>query len=147
LHFSLLRLQLVELIRSSAYKEPGWELPVIHFAKENLAPRAVSNPKFLEDLEQTMALAVFPHDSLEPELAAILDLGLRRTVADNVNGAILQRQSSRREAAIRTLIKMRAWAETSARESGKAIPDTLDLGLGGDDGALHENGLEPMVTT
>ena len=147
LHFSLLRLQLVELIRSSAYKEPGWELPVIHFAKENLAPRAVTNPKFLEDLEQTMALAVFPHDSLEPSLAAILDLDLRRKVADSVNGAILQRQSDRREAAIRKLVKVRAWAENTARETGRPIPVSLDLGLSGEDGAVHDNGPDAMVTT
>ncbi len=46
---------------------------------------------------------------------------------------------------------MRAWAEKSMRDSKKEkdLPERLDIGLGGDDsnGAVHENGHEPMITT
>ncbi|KAF7547862.1 hypothetical protein G7Z17_g7421 [Cylindrodendrum hubeiense] len=153
LHFALLRLQLVELIRSC--NATGGDIaPALKFATEQLGPRAPTNPKFLEDLERTMALLLFPSDSLEPRLSALLHPDLRREVADKVNRAILERQSQRREAAIRQLVKMRVWAENTARDKGKSLPDRLDIGLNGEDAdspgrrSIHgENGHEPMITT
>ncbi|RDA85151.1 hypothetical protein CP532_1558, partial [Ophiocordyceps camponoti-leonardi (nom. inval.)] len=152
LHFSLLRLQLVELIRS-CNADGGDIAPALKFATEQLGPRAPTNPKFLEDLERTMALLLFPHDNLDPQLAALLHPDLRRDAADSVNRAILERQSARREAAIRHLVKMRAWAEAKARESFLVLPDRLDIGLKGEEPQGHsasehnaENGHEPMVT-
>ncbi|KAJ8060622.1 hypothetical protein OCU04_010932 [Sclerotinia nivalis] len=132
LHFSLLRLQLVELIRS-CNATPGSDItPALNFATTQLAPRAPANPEFLEDLERTMALLIFPSDNLEPQLAALLHPDLRRSVADKVNKAILQSQNKRRDAAIRDLVHLRAWAENSARDAKKAIPDSIGLGLDGD---------------
>lgn len=152
LHFALLRLQLVELIRSC---NAGSDIsPALKFATEQLGPRAPTNPKFLEDLERTMALLLFPADSLDPQLAALLHPDLRRDVADEVNKAILERQSRRRDAAIRQLVKIRAWAENTARDKGKSLPERLDIGLLKDDSDKHdqhlsgsENGHEPMITT
>lgn len=151
LHFSLLRLQLVELIRSCKAAD-GDISPALKFATEHLGPRAPTNPQFLEDLERTMALLLFPNDQLEPHIAALLQPNLRREAADSVNKAILERQSKRREAAIRSLVKMRAWAENAAREKGILLPAQLDIGLHGEEidsgnGASSENGHEPMVTT
>jgi hypothetical protein len=148
LHFSLLRLQLVELIRQCS---GGDITAALNFATQQLGPRASMNPQFLDDLEKTMALLIFPHDSLKPELAALLHSDLRRTVADEVNKAILFRQTERREAAIRHLVKMRAWAESSARAQKNELPGRIDLGFGSDDNdamdvAAQENGHEPMVT-
>jgi hypothetical protein len=141
-------LQLVELIRQC---DGGDIQPALEFATQKLAPRASLNPQFLDDLEKTMALLFFPHDSLKPELAALLHSNLRRTVADDVNKAILDRQTQRREAAIRTLVRMRAWTETTARSKKKDIPERIELGLNGEendhDDAIHENGHEPMITT
>lgn len=149
LHFSLLRLQLVELIRQC---EGGDITAALDFATRNLAPRASANPAFLSDLEKTMTLLIFPHDNtLNSELKALLDSSLRLKVADEVNKAILHRQTERREAAIRHLVKMRAWAENSARTKNQDLPK-MSLGLNGDDSdALRdrhaENDHEPMITT
>ncbi|KAG4027688.1 hypothetical protein MFRU_028g01100 [Monilinia fructicola] len=142
LHFSLLRLQLVELIRN-CNSTPNYDItPALNFATTQLAPRAPANPEFLEDLERTMALLVFPPDKLEPQLAALLHPDLRRSVADKVNKAILQSQNQRRDAAIRDLVRLRAWAETTARDAKKDIPDLIELGLDGDNGDdnIHGNG-------
>ncbi|KAK3358579.1 CTLH/CRA C-terminal to lish motif domain-containing protein [Lasiosphaeria ovina] len=149
LHFSLLRLQLVELIRQC---NGGDTNPALDFATKKLAPRAVMNTDFLKDLEKTMALLFFPHDNLQPELAALLHSDLRRNTAIKVNEAVLVRQTQRREAAIRNLVRMRAWAETSVRAKKKGdLPDRIELGLNGDDNdyleGVHENGHEPMITT
>ena len=91
-----------------------------------------------------MALLVFPPDSLEPHLAAILHPDLRRNVADKVNKAILHQQGVRREAQIRSLMHLRAWAENTARESKKDLPARMELGL--DSNERHENGHEPMIS-
>lgn len=150
LHFSLLRLQLVELIRSC--NDVGDITPALKFATEQLGPRAPTNPKFLEDLERTMALLLFPADGLEPQLAALLDPELRRAAADSVNKAILEKQSARRDAAIRHLIKLRAWAENTAREKFITLPERLDIGLRGDEqpqdhpASIADNVHESMVT-
>ncbi|KAK5658216.1 hypothetical protein OQA88_2191 [Cercophora sp. LCS_1] len=143
LHFSLLRLQLVELIRQC---NGGDINPALDFATKKLAPRAALNKEFLKDLEKTMALLIFPHESLAPELDALLRSDLRLNTATKVNEAILERQARRREAAIRQLVKMRAWAENSARAKKKDLPDRIELGLYGEDD-YNENGHEPMITT
>jgi len=144
LHFALLRLQLVELIRTCNATPGGDITPALNFATSQLAPRAPTNPEFLEDLERTMALLVFPPDNLEPQLAALLHPDLRRSVADRVNKAILASQNQRRDAAIRNLVRLRAWAENTARDSKRDLPAHLELGLdnvGGD-----RNGNEAMMT-
>ncbi|KAF6825332.1 ran binding protein in the microtubule-organising centre [Colletotrichum musicola] len=143
LHFALLRLQLVELIRS-CMSTPGGDIsPALSFATNHLGPRAPTDPRFLKDLEETMALLIFPHNNLEPQLAAILHPDLRRDVADDVNKAILQRQSERREAAIRQLVKLRAWAENTARADKKALPERISLGLHGDENEGHDPMMMP----
>ncbi|PKS05871.1 hypothetical protein jhhlp_007701 [Lomentospora prolificans] len=130
LHFSLLRLQLVELIRQCTSSPDGDITPALSFAQTHLAPRAPTRPQFLEDLENTMALIVFPHDKLGPDLLRLLHPNLRREVADNVNKALLQRQADRREAAIRMLIHTRAWAGKTSKDLGKSHSDLgIDLSL------------------
>lgn len=76
-----------------------------------------------------MALLLFGPDDLAPQLARLLHPDLRREVADQVNKAILESQSQRTEASIRSMVRLRAWAENTAREQKKDIPDHIDLGL------------------
>src|SRR2546429_5534923 len=64
LHFALLRLQLVELIRTCTSTPGGDITPALTFATTQLAPRAPTKKEFLEDLERTMALLIFPPDNL-----------------------------------------------------------------------------------
>ncbi|CEJ61778.1 Putative CTLH domain-containing protein [Penicillium brasilianum] len=132
LHFALLRLQLVELIRTCTSTPDGDISPALEFATTQLAPRAPTNPQFLEDLERTLALLIFPTDNLSPSLASLLDPSLRKDIAQRVNEAILQNQGSRKEARLRNLVKLRAFAEHKARDAKKDIPDKLDIGLLGD---------------
>lgn len=147
LHFALLRLQLVELIRTCNSTPGGDITPALTFATTQLAPRAPTNPDFLQDLEKTMALLVFDKDTLEPQLAALLHPDLRRSVADQVNKAILTSQNQRRDSAIRSLVRLRAWAENSARDRKKDLPARIELGLDSDDTIdIRENDHEPMIT-
>jgi hypothetical protein len=129
LHFSLLRLQLVELIRSCMSVPDADITPALTFATTCLAPRAPSNPEFLEDLERTMALLIFPPDNLAPPLAALLDPSLRKDVAKKVNEALLHSQGESTRAKIYDLVRLRAWSEEKAREAKKDLPDRIDLGL------------------
>ena len=148
LHFALLRLQLVELIRTCNASPGGDITPALTFATSELAPRAPTNQEFLEDLERTMALLVFPPDNLEPQLAALLHPDLRRHVAERVNKAILECQNERRDAAIRDLVQLRSWAENHARDERNDLPARMELGLneGENIPPHHENGHEAMIT-
>ena len=99
----------------------------------------------------TMALLMIPHDSLEPQLAALLDPSLRQDAAERVNKAIIASRSNRTIAGIRDLVKMRCWAENRSRDLHIGIPDKLDIGLHGDDSEQsmdgNENGHDAMITT
>ncbi|BCS30236.1 uncharacterized protein APUU_80539S [Aspergillus puulaauensis] len=130
LHFALLRLQLVELIRSCTLNPDGDITPALEFATSQLAPRAPTNSQFLEDLEKTLALLIFPKENLTPSLAPLLHSDLRRDIYAKVNAAILQDQGARTEALLCDFARLYAWAEQKAREAKKEIPDKLDLGLG-----------------
>ena len=142
LHFALLRLQLIELIRTCTTptsSNPNPDIaPALTFASTQLAPRAPTSPTFLTDLEQTMALLIFPPDNLSPTLSPLLDTQLRRDVATRVNEAILASQGLRREARIKNLVRVRAWAEAKVRESSGTsasavkLPARLSLGLEGE---------------
>ncbi|EXJ94456.1 hypothetical protein A1O1_02852 [Capronia coronata CBS 617.96] len=161
LHFSLLRLQLVELIRQSfSSPDPSLVGKAIEFAQKNLAPYAPLEAQFKIDLERAMALLIVPRDSWTSgvssgpsgqsasqvqndfgALAELVDPSLRRKVAKEVNEAILQSQDQRREANIRYLVRARSWAEQLAREKKVDLPDHLSLGLdGGDSAKDSQNG-------
>ena len=132
----------------------------IEFATTHLAPRAPTDPAFLNDLEKTMALLIFPPENLGPQLAELIDPSLRKQVANRVNEAILHSQGAKREARLRSLIRLRAWSENKARDMGRDLPDRLSIGLEGDNlgegedtvmegnGTSNENGeaSEAMVT-
>lgn len=133
LHFYLLRLHLIELIRV-VLRTPGNPqaqafAPALEFATKQLAPRAPSSPVFLKDLEQTMALLIYPADKIQSPLKELLDPALRHSVAARVNEAILVSQGRRREAHIRHLVRLRAWAEQKARDAKSNLPPKIDTGL------------------
>jgi hypothetical protein len=161
LHFSLLRLQLVELIRRCTSTPDADITPALEFATSQLAPRAPTNPQFLEDLERTLALLIFPSENLAPSLATLLQPNLRKDIATKVNEAILKNQGARKEARLRNLVKLRAWAEQKARETKPGgLPDHLNIGLypekqqstnehsngNSDDAIMTNNGdIDPMI--
>ena len=72
--------------------------------------------------------------TLQKELAELLEPSLRRTVASKVNEAILTSMGARGESRMRSLVRLRQWAEAKARAAGKDIPISLPLGLQDADG-------------
>lgn len=131
LHFALLRLQLIELIRTCTSSTNSEITPALKFASSQLAPRAATNSAFLKDLELTMTLIiVLPATGpIQKELADLLEPSLRRTVASKVNEAILASTGARGESRMRMLVRLRNWAEAKARAAQKDIPPELPLGL------------------
>jgi len=146
--------QLIELIRKATANDNGDITPALTFATTHLAPRAPTNPEFLEDLERTMALLIFPPDSLAPPLAALLDPTLRQEVAKRVNEALLRSQGERTKATLYDLVNHRSWAQQKAVQLKKdSVPDRIDLGFDttqnghSQNGTLRYNGSgEAMVT-
>ncbi len=135
LHFALLRLQLVELIRTCTAQPGGDITPALTFASAELAPRAPLKPEFLEELEQAMALIVFPRDRLEPRLAALLQPDLRRQVADRVNQAVLGCENEHRELSNRNLNRLRLWSDRNGRDEKLPALSGIDMALGESDRA------------
>jgi hypothetical protein len=122
LHFALLRLQLIELIRHSYKSKDGDIQPALDFAASHLAQRAPSNPEFLSDLEKTMALLCFPPDNLVPQLQDLMDIKLRKRIADDVNNALLRRQGIGGESKIKMLVKLWGWAGSALAEQKVDFP-------------------------
>ncbi|KAI5282050.1 hypothetical protein KEM52_003783, partial [Ascosphaera acerosa] len=89
LHFSLLHLHLMELIRPMTTWSDADIGPALAFATQNLAPIAPTHDRFLRILEDTMCLLIYPHDKLDARMLALLDRGLRAQVAARVNRAML----------------------------------------------------------
>ncbi|KIH92259.1 CTLH domain-containing protein [Sporothrix brasiliensis 5110] len=139
--------ELVERIRQANSSGNDFA-PVVKFAQDQLAPRASTKKEFLEDLEETMVMLFFTPDKMPAAQQRLLSPDLREEVADKVNKAILFHHSKRREAAIRQIVRMRAWAENVAREKKLDVPDIIDLGLNATaDNRFHDHEHEAMITT
>jgi hypothetical protein len=114
----------------------------LEFANQDLAPFAPTSPEFLTGLQEAMGLFILaPPTTNSPSqnpptipspLTHLLSPSLRRTVAEEVNQAILASQGSTREARLYQLVKTRQWAERQAREKKIDLPGRLDIGLDGD---------------
>lgn len=104
--FSLLRLNLIEMIREHKFlnhyedpiKEKAFLNKVLDFVRENMINKVTHSASLLKDLETTMSLLCFnfnpskPLDQLlelPPKLRALFDLSLRRECYRQVNHAIL----------------------------------------------------------
>lgn len=127
LHFHLLQLHLIELIRQSRIPE------ALSFAQSELAPRGEAHPQFLKELERTMALLAFEMPSLlghssgkgaaMPEgIASLLDQGQRLRTAEELNKAILTAQSQGKDPKLPGLMRMLAWGESMLAEKGAEFP-------------------------
>lgn len=144
--FSLLRLQLIELIKKIApapeAEKPAVTVAALNFAQQNLAPYTPRDPKFKNDLERAMGLLVVPQevwsspDSLQSEqfnmfghLYDLIDPSHRMEVAKNVNAAILRLQGRGGGSKIHTILRTRVWAEGLAREKGVDLPRDLTVSL------------------
>ena len=101
-------------------------MPVITFAQTELAPRA-STPEFVRDLECTMALLLYTPGKHTPAMANLLDPELRRGIAARVNVAILTSQGHQSQTRLKSLVKLKTWAEKRAREKGHDLPDKLSI--------------------
>lgn len=140
LHFQLLQLQLIEIIRNILASAPSNGniaadafRPAVEFATSQLAPRVPTGDVYKKALERTMALMIYPTEKMTPEFKELLDLNLREKVACKVNKAILESKGESSEAKIRQLIRARAWAEAEARAAKVDLPPHMPVGLGKDD--------------
>ncbi|RKP32863.1 hypothetical protein METBISCDRAFT_21126 [Metschnikowia bicuspidata] len=105
--FSLLRLNLIEMIRdhkskhkeSDSQKEEAFLNKVLEFVRENMIGKVSYSPSLLKDLETTMSLLCFDFDpskpvgeltELPPKLRELFNLSLRRECYREVNRAILE---------------------------------------------------------
>jgi len=155
LHFQLLQLQLIEIIRNILTSAPpngniaaDAFRPAVEFATSQLAPRVPTGDIYKMTLERTMALMIYPTEKMTPEFKELLDLGLREKVACQVNKAILESKGESSEAKIRQLIRARVWAEAEARAAKVDLPTHMPVGLGKDDvnGSVRTGDGDAMIS-
>lgn len=115
LHFKLLKLNLIEMIRShklNPHITPDQERDfldrVLLFVRENLINKVANSASLLKELEVTMSLLCFdfPVDGLETlpnELRSLLDISLRKDCWKLVNLVILNLGTSDLESRLTTL--------------------------------------------
>lgn len=105
-------------------------LKLLEFSEKQLAPRASTNPQFLRELEETMALVIFEPAKVHTSLKYQLEPELKQLVAKRVNEAILRSMGEDRRGRLLELIRTRQWAENRARQAKKKeIPARIDVGL------------------
>ncbi|AET40462.1 glucose-induced degradation complex subunit GID8 Ecym_6061 [Eremothecium cymbalariae DBVPG len=108
LHFKLLLLSLIEMIRHHHQDPPKSEeesnmfiLDLIEYSQEKLATKASSNKEYMKELELVMTLLLFPMESVKDDdgnriripksLKRLYSLSLRSRIAELVNRKLLQR--------------------------------------------------------
>lgn len=101
LHFKLLLLNLIEMIRThdrqSSEQDPedDFVLKLIEYSQEKLALKAASNKSYMAELELVMTLLLFPKNGstkvkLPKSLKNLYSLSLRSNIADLVNRKLLR---------------------------------------------------------
>lgn len=105
LHFKLLLLNLIEMIRkhhqsgASPEESSGFILELIEYSQQKLAFKADSNKRYMKELELVMTLLLFPMErssegesssSLPKSLRNLYSLSLRTKIADLVNRKLLE---------------------------------------------------------
>lgn len=92
--------RLIELIRADQLDA------ALSFAQTELAPRTVSSPEFLTEMERIMSLLAFPttEHSKSPS-ATLLGMDQRQRVANELNEAILRSQGQHKEPRLSTAAK------------------------------------------
>ena len=153
LHFSLRRLQMIELIRTANEVPDGMKtgeyMKAVDFSTAYLAAPAAANDALLLDLEQTMVMLMFPRGKIPKELLYQLDPSFRRDHAKRVNEALLDSQLRRTKATLYDLVNTRAWAQQKGVETKRIGPeDRLSLNFdkaqnghaNGNNGVSQQNG-------
>jgi hypothetical protein len=104
LYFHLQQQRLLELLRNDRIEQ------ALQFAQQQLAPRALQQPDFLEEMEKIMLLLAFGDKSASPT-AQLLAPEQRAKVASELNDAILSSQSQNKPPRLCTLLKRLVWAQ------------------------------------
>ncbi|AMD21756.1 HFL100Wp [Eremothecium sinecaudum] len=108
LHFKLLLLSLIELIRRHHQNPPQSEeesnqfiLDLIQYTQEKLAMKAISHKEYMKELELVMTLLLFPMEAVKDQdgnsikvpksLRRLYSLSLRSKIAELVNRKLLQK--------------------------------------------------------
>ena len=117
--FHLQQQRLIELIRKGSVEE------ALEFAQDQLAPLGEDHPKFLEELERTVALLIFDKPQNSP-MGDLLEPAQRARTASELNAAILASQAQAGKPTLPNLLKFLVWAQQEL-ENKVDFPKMVDL--------------------
>ncbi|CAH0482541.1 unnamed protein product [Peronospora belbahrii] len=96
--FLLAKQELIELIKAQNIEK------ALQFAIKNLAPFGQKSPQFLREIEKTMSIIAFKNPSESP-LGYVLEQAQRRSVASEVNSAILRSRTQELEPMLPSMVQ------------------------------------------
>lgn len=149
LHFALLRLQLIELIKNmfngSEAEKPQLFGAAVTFAQQNLAPYTPQSDKYKSDLERAMALLIVPKEAWQSKsyssashsdhlsafgpLSDLVHPSLKIDIVRDVNAAILRSLGRADYSSIHKMLQIRAWSQEQAREKRLDFGKSMNINL------------------
>jgi len=120
LHFYLLQLQLIELIRQQRVDE------ALRFAQEQLAEKGEENSKLLKELERTLGLLAFENPEQSP-FGDLMSNTHRFRVASEVNSAILEADHCAGSPKLESLVQLVLWAQDQLDRRQVSYPKMTDV--------------------
>ena len=138
LHFALLRLQLIELIKNmfngSEAEKPQLFGAAVTFAQQNLAPYTPQSDKYKSDLERAMALLIVPKEAWQSKsyssashsdhlsafgpLSDLVHPSLKIDIVRDVNAAILRSLGRADYSSIHKMLQIRACLRNKHERKG-----------------------------
>ena len=118
--FHLQQQRLIELIRCGDIDA------AVDFAQNQMAEQGKENPKFLEELERTMALLAFDNAEDSP-FGELLDLSQRQKVASELNAALLAEDNQPTSPRLVKIMKLLEWSQSELDRNKVKYPKMNDL--------------------
>jgi len=120
--FHLQQQKLIELIRETKITD------ALQFAQEELGPSGEKDPKFLAELERTLALLAFD-DKEKCPVGELLDFLHRQKTASELNAAILSSRKEEQEAKLPGLLKLLLWTQSKLANTNSSFCE-MDIRTG-----------------
>ena len=123
LFFHLQLQQLLEYVRQGDIEG------ALSYAQGELAARGEENTKFLNELEEALALFAYEDPKKSP-FSALLDHSQRLRVVSEVNSAILDSQGQAGESSLSILMKLVLWSQEKLEKKNVTFPQLKNISEG-----------------
>ncbi|XP_001624093.2 glucose-induced degradation protein 8 homolog [Nematostella vectensis] len=123
LYFHLQQQRLIELIREKDIEA------AVEFAQGQFSEQGQESGRYLEELEQTMALLAFDNPEESP-FGDLLHTSQRQKVASELNAAILEAEHKKTQPKLANVLKLLLWAQDELEGKKVKFPKMTEIASG-----------------